>query len=101
MDTLGQSIFGLFQGRSRRHLLDYTTKTNADASILSGNVGTHTLRQSVLGYNQGRSLLDYNTKVGCPGRPIDSGQESPTDCSMALQAHCMNQSAADATPAGV
>ena len=46
-----------------RNLLDYTTKTNADASLLSGNIGADTLRQSILGYNQGRNLLDYTTKT--------------------------------------
>ena len=60
-DTLRQSILGYNQGRN---LLDYTTKTNADASLMSGNIGTDTLRQSILGYNQGRNLLDYTTKVG-------------------------------------
>ena len=48
-----------------RHLLDVATKTNADASLLSGNIGMDTIRQSILGYNQGRNLLqDGNVKVG-------------------------------------
>jgi hypothetical protein len=61
VDTLRQSILGYNQGRN---LLDITTKTNADASILSGNIGPETLRQSILGYQQSRNLLDYTTKVG-------------------------------------
>ena len=60
MDTLRQSILGYNQGRN---LLDMATKTNADASILSGNIGPETLRQSILGYQQSRNLLDYTTKV--------------------------------------
>ena len=38
-------------------------QTNADASLMSGNIGADTLRQSILGYNQGRNLLDYSTKT--------------------------------------
>ena len=52
-----------------RHLLDITTKTNADASILSGNIGMDTVRQSILGYNQGRNLLQDPTVKVCSPRP--------------------------------
>ena len=43
-------------------------QVNADQSILAGNIGPNTLRQSILGYNQGtnqgRSLLqDITTKM--------------------------------------
>jgi len=38
-------------------------QTNADASLLSGNFGANTLRQSILGVNQGRNLLDLTTKT--------------------------------------
>ena len=41
---------------------------NADQSILAGNIGPNTLRQSILGYNQGtnqgkRLLQDITTKM--------------------------------------
>ena len=44
------------------------SQVNADQSILAGNIGPNTLRQSILGYNQGtnqgRSLLqDITTKM--------------------------------------
>ena len=43
-------------------------QVNADQSILAGNIGPNTLRQSILGYNQGtnggRTLLqDITTKM--------------------------------------
>ena len=41
----------------------FLLQANADASLLSGNIGANTLRQSVLGYNQGRNLLGYTTKT--------------------------------------
>ena len=52
----------------RQLLQDITTKMNADQSILAGNIGPSTLRQSILGYNQGnnggRTLLqDVTTKM--------------------------------------
>ncbi len=52
----------------RQLLQDITTKMNADQSILAGNIGPNTLRQSILGYNQGnnggRTLLqDVTTKM--------------------------------------
>ena len=47
---------------------------NADQSILAGNIGPNTLRQSILGYNQGtnqgrRLLQDLITEVCHPTRP--------------------------------
>jgi len=45
-------------------------QTNADASLLSGNFGMDTLRQSIFGANQGRSLLDVTTKVGTSQKDI-------------------------------
>ena len=30
------------------------SQVNADQSILAGNIGPNTLRQSILGYNQGK-----------------------------------------------
>ena len=44
---------------------------NADQSILAGNIGPNTLRQSILGYNQGtnqgkRLLQDISTKLCQP-----------------------------------
>ena len=44
------------------------SQMNADQSILAGNIGPNTLRQSILGYNQGanqgrRLLQDITTKM--------------------------------------
>ena len=46
----------------------WLVQMNADQSILAGNIGPNTLRQSVLGYNQGKnggqsSLQDITTKM--------------------------------------
>ena len=58
-----------------KHLLDMTTKENADASLLSGNIGGSTIRQSILGYNQGRNLLqDYTVKVDTTHDPFSALQ---------------------------
>ena len=52
-------------------------QTNADASILSGNVGPDTLRQSLFGFNQNRNLLqDITTKTNADAS-ILSGNLGP------------------------
>ena len=65
----------------RQLLQDITTKMNADQSILAGNIGPNTLRQSILGYNQGnnggRTLLqDITTKMNAD-RSILAGNIGP------------------------
>ena len=65
----------------RQLLQDITTKMNADQSILAGNIGPNTLRQSILGYNQGNdngrnSLQDITTKMNAD-RSILAGNVGP------------------------
>ena len=43
----------------------WSVQGNADASLASGYINPTTVRQAILGANQGRNLLqDYTVKVG-------------------------------------